>query len=237
MHVVVANKHVRVGRSLRRLLIPYFYSNRKGVIEMKLSEKIKYLRNKKEMSQETLAEKCFVSRQSISKWEMDISLPETEKLLELSRIFGVTVDVLLKDELTVDGVKENMPCGKSSSTEVDGIYEGILIKESIDNENILDVINVNKIELWKTENFPRYWTAITFSSNELDLPERFSKAIISDDSKGVNWFVDFKRNNVKYIVFRGLILKYTVGNVEEKNNVIEKCRRQGIPDYQMNWSE
>ena len=106
------------------------------------------------MSQEILAEKCSVSRQSVSKWEMDISLPETEKLLELSHIFGVTVDVLLKDELAVDGVKENKSCGKSLSTESEGTYEGILIKESVDNEDILDYINVNKVELWKTKNYP-----------------------------------------------------------------------------------
>jgi transcriptional regulator with XRE-family HTH domain len=204
---------------------------------MKLSEKIQYLRNKNGMSQEMLAEKCLVTRQSISKWEMDISLPETEKLLELSRIFGVTIDVLLKDELSVDGVKEKKSCGKLFTNENEGIYEGLLIKESIDNEEILDCINVNKIELWKTEYFPRYWTAITFSSNIIDLPEKFSKALINDENKGGRWFVDFKKNNIKYIVFRELILKYTIGNIEEKNNVIEKCRNQGIPDCQMNWSE
>jgi transcriptional regulator with XRE-family HTH domain len=204
---------------------------------MKLSEKIQYLRNKNGMSQEKLAELCFVSRQSISKWEMDISLPETEKLLVLSHIFGVTIDVLLKDELTIDGVKENKLCGLSLSSENDGIYEGILIKESIDNEDVLDFIKVNKIELWKTNNHPRYWTAITFSSNVIDLPERFSKVMINDGNKGGNWFVDFKRNNVKYIVFRDLILKYTVGDFDEKNSVIETCRRQGIPDHQMNWPE
>ena len=204
---------------------------------MKLSEKVQYLRNKNGMSQETLAEKCSVTRQSISKWEMDISLPDTEKLLELSRIFRVTIDVLLKDELSVNGVKENKSCGKSLTNENEGIYEGLLIKESIDNEDILDCLNVNKIELWKTEYFPRYWTAITFSSNVIDLPEKFSKVLINDENKGGNWFVDFKKNNIKYIVFRGLVLKYIIGNIEEKNNVIEKCRSQGIPDCQMDWSE
>lgn len=204
---------------------------------MKLSEKIQYLRNKNRMSQEMLAEKCLVTRQSISKWEMDISLPETEKLLELSRIFGVTIDVLLKDELSVDGVKEKKSCGKPLTNENEGIYEGLLIKESIENEEILEYLNVNKIELWKTEYFPRYWTAITFSSNVIDLPEKFSKVLINDENKGSNWFVDFKKNNIKYIVFRGLILKYTIENIEEKNNVIEKCSSKGIPDCQMDWSE
>lgn len=168
---------------------------------------------------------------------MNISLPETEKLLELSHIFGVTIDVLLKDELAVDGVKENKSCGKSLSTESEGIYEGMLIKESVDNEDILDYINVNKVELWETKNYPRYWTAITFWSNVVDLPERFLKVMISDDTKDGNLFADFKRNNVRYIVFWGLILKYTVGNIDEKNKVIEQCRYQGIPDNQMNWSE
>jgi hypothetical protein len=61
--------------------------------------------------------------------------------------------------------------------------------------------------------------------------------MLHDRENGVNWFVDFKRNNVKYIVFRGLILKYTIGNAEEKNYIIEQCRMQGIPDFQMDWSE
>ena len=55
---------------------------------MKLSEKIIELRKTKGMTQEALAELCNVSRQSISKWEADIALPELDKLLILSEIFG-----------------------------------------------------------------------------------------------------------------------------------------------------
>lgn len=204
---------------------------------MKLSEKIQYLRSKSNMSQEALAERCAVSRQSISKWELDITLPETDKLLELSRIFGVTVDVLLKDELTIDGIREISSCGKQCDADHQGIYEGLLIKESIDNEDILDYLNVNKVELWRTDNYPRYWTAISFTSGAADLPEKFSKALSLGNDKTGHWFVDFKKNNLKYIVFRGLILKYTIGNTDEKDKVIEQCRNQGIPEHQMKWSE
>ena len=63
---------------------------------MKLSEKIQLLRKENSYSQEELAAICKVSRQSISKWEADIALPETEKLIILSNLFQVTVDVLLK---------------------------------------------------------------------------------------------------------------------------------------------
>ena len=47
---------------------------------MKLSEKIVRLRKSRGMTQEEMVERCAVTRQSISKWEADIALPETEKL-------------------------------------------------------------------------------------------------------------------------------------------------------------
>ena len=73
---------------------------------MKLSEKIMLLRKEKGMTQEELASICNVSRQSISKWEADIALPETEKLLILGEAFQVSMDILLKDELTLNEVRE-----------------------------------------------------------------------------------------------------------------------------------
>ena len=72
---------------------------------MKLSDKIIELRKSKGMTQEELAAVCNVSRQSISKWEADIALPELDKLLILSETFGVSVDVLVKDELEINSVK------------------------------------------------------------------------------------------------------------------------------------
>lgn len=60
---------------------------------------------------------------------------------------------------------------------------------------------------------------------------------ISDSDKGGNWFVDFKAGNVKYIVFKDKILKYQIINQEEKDYVCTECRKMGILDEQMNWSE
>lgn len=73
---------------------------------MKLSEKIVRLRKSRGMTQEEMAERCAVTRQSISKWEVVIALPETEKLLMLSEIFGVPLDTLLRDERTLDAVRD-----------------------------------------------------------------------------------------------------------------------------------
>ena len=65
---------------------------------MTLGEKIYLLRTEKGMSQTDLAEALEVSRQSISKWETDASIPELEKLIKLSEIFDVTLDELVRDK-------------------------------------------------------------------------------------------------------------------------------------------
>ncbi len=65
---------------------------------MILAEKILKLRKESGMSQEELAEKLNVSRQSVSKWESAAAYPELDKILELAKLFGVTTDYLLKDD-------------------------------------------------------------------------------------------------------------------------------------------
>ena len=62
---------------------------------MNLGEKLYKLRKETGLSQEALAEQMKTSRQAISKWENNQGYPETEKLLQLSNIFGVSVDYLL----------------------------------------------------------------------------------------------------------------------------------------------
>lgn len=66
---------------------------------MILADKIIAMRKKNGWSQEELAEKLNVSRQSVSKWESTASIPDINKILELSKIFGVTTDYLLKDDV------------------------------------------------------------------------------------------------------------------------------------------
>ncbi len=68
---------------------------------MTFSEKLLLLRRQKGMSQEQLAEMLDVSRQSVSKWEAQQTLPEPSKIILISEIFGVSIDQLLKDDLSV----------------------------------------------------------------------------------------------------------------------------------------
>ena len=68
-------------------------------MKMILSEKIIMLRKKNGWSQEDLAERLDISRQSVSKWESGASIPDLERIVNMSQLFGVTTDYLLKDEI------------------------------------------------------------------------------------------------------------------------------------------
>ena len=67
---------------------------------MSFGKNLQYLRQlSKNMSQEALAEKLNVSRQTISKWEMDAANPEMDKALEICKIFNCTLDNLFREEM------------------------------------------------------------------------------------------------------------------------------------------
>jgi transcriptional regulator with XRE-family HTH domain len=78
---------------------------------MKFGEKLQQLRKSNGLSQEQLAEKVTVSRQAVSKWELGESIPDTDNIVQLSKLFGVTTDYLLNDDFESDldlpAVKQN----------------------------------------------------------------------------------------------------------------------------------
>ena len=74
---------------------------------MILADKIITLRKQYGWSQEELAEKLNISRQSVSKWESGTSIPDLDKIIKLSGLFGVSTDYLLKDELDVASPSES----------------------------------------------------------------------------------------------------------------------------------
>ena len=105
---------------------------------MTLGEKIQVLRKQQGMSQEQLGALMTVSRQAISKWEVGESVPDVDNVVQLSDIFNVTTDYLLKngssmeispsriipdlalsttieEKYTVDSVSETSSCGRKSS--------------------------------------------------------------------------------------------------------------------------
>ncbi|MEE0945175.1 MAG: phosphoglucosamine mutase [Clostridia bacterium] len=71
---------------------------------MTIGEKITKLRMNTDISQEQLAEKISVSRQSVSKWEMDQAIPHIDKVLQLCELFKISTDELLRDTVSIDRV-------------------------------------------------------------------------------------------------------------------------------------
>lgn len=69
---------------------------------MNLREKIYNLRKERGLSQEEMAEKLGVSRQAVSRWEMNTAIPDAVNLLALSKLFSVSADYLLNDDYLSD---------------------------------------------------------------------------------------------------------------------------------------
>ena len=75
---------------------------------MILADKIINLRKRELMTQEDLAHEIGVSRQSVSKWESSMAMPDLDKIVKLSNIFGVSTDFLLNDDLGMENIMENV---------------------------------------------------------------------------------------------------------------------------------
>ena len=81
---------------------------------MTLGEKIKLQRKKHDMSQRDMAERLFVSRQAVSKWEADKGIPDIENLRQIAALFNISLDYLVNDEAQDDDV---MPSFRESRRE------------------------------------------------------------------------------------------------------------------------
>lgn len=86
---------------------------------MKFNEKLIELRKKEGLSQEELGYKLNVTRQTVSKWELGQTTPEMDKLVEMSKIFNISVDELVNDNETVEQntIIEDKKIGNASSKE------------------------------------------------------------------------------------------------------------------------
>lgn len=84
---------------------------------MNLNEKIKSLRKNKGLTQEGLAEELNVSRQAITKWENGIGIPDIENVKAISTLFEISIDELLKDDMTIE--KNTKICETIFTKEID----------------------------------------------------------------------------------------------------------------------
>src|SRR5699024_4222391 len=108
----MCNPMLRIGAT-RTIFTSQLYSehNKKGREDMKVNfgERLKKEREKRGWSQTFLAEKIHVSRQSVSKWETGKNYPSIEVIIDLSDLFGMTIDELLRsdEELTEKVIQDS----------------------------------------------------------------------------------------------------------------------------------
>lgn len=125
---------------------------------MNFSEKLLALRSQAGYSQEVLAEKLNVSRQAISKWELGTTLPETEKLIAIRNLFGVSIDSLLIDTIdlnTNDSMERVVLKFLSSARDIESVSkelvditcDGVIdSSEKVQMDRIIDTLdNVSKL--------------------------------------------------------------------------------------------
>lgn len=99
---------------------------------MTFGEKIQALRKSRGWSQEQLAEQINVSRQALSKWENGTSVPDTNNVVQLAKLFGVSTDYLLLDDF-VDAEKgvSNLSVEKCRMLSIRTVIGYVLILISI----------------------------------------------------------------------------------------------------------
>lgn len=97
-----------------------------------IGERLLRLRNQNYLTQEELAERLNVSRQSISKWELNKTLPDVEKLIQLSEVYQVSIDYLIRGKEAEEEEKKRGEDG------IDTVHENISVNET-DNEEKKDL--------------------------------------------------------------------------------------------------
>ena len=121
---------------------------------MSFAEKIYLIRTKSKLSQEEMASKFNVSRQTISKWESGMSYPEIDKLISISEMFDVSIDYLLKDnenrkdmgerieKIIFQFLASSQGMGRVSEQLIDIMRDGIITdEERLQLENITYVLD------------------------------------------------------------------------------------------------
>ena len=106
---------------------------------MTLGEKIAKQRKELNYTQEQLADILGVSRQSISKWESDIAYPETDKLIELGKLFDCSMDYLLKEDV----IEKNGAQASGFTEKVEEISRKVMTEKNTGKaKKILKIIGI-----------------------------------------------------------------------------------------------
>ncbi len=184
---------------------------------MELNEKLYQYRKNKNWSQEELAEKMEVSRQTISKWESGRAIPELNKLIKLSEIYNVTVDELVKDSVEIDE-EQHRKVNKFKKIKKIGKKLLIILLVLIILIAILFVLNIERRKRIINEMAEEY------KSVYQSVGESRSGLVVEDTIKvDINASEEIRRECLYYVSEDGKrLVKITVYNDELHQNAVEE---------------
>lgn len=177
---------------------------------MTLGQKLKTLLKENQMTQENLAEQLDVSRQAVGKWVTDKGIPEVEKLIQISYIFGVSLDYLLKDE-EVEILQQNN--GYYVSREMlDGFlaYKREGTKRIVMGIGLIVIANIFECFAWRNQFFSQilYWIVTAMGATILIwnalLPVQYkeikNRQLLFDDAVIKSFIIKSDRDRKRYIL-------------------------------------
>ena len=215
---------------------------------MKFNEKLIQLRKKEGLSQEELGYRLNVTRQTVSKWELGQTTPEMDKLIELSKIFNISVDELINEEsepITQTTKIEDQPIGDINNSKKEknmkfiiiGILVVIIISIVVKLAIALPIFNKVSKEVDNTSNkqqsfFERIFGGIEGIANKIEEKQENSQNNINEEMKtftekakenteteSVLFNFDFNNCNGTQ---RGMILKTYLDSVITRNKTKER---------------
>lgn len=125
---------------------------------MELGKQIRKYRGELGLSQEALAEKIYVSRQTISNWENDKNYPDISSLLRLSEVFGVSIDILIKGD--VEKMKEEIKQeDRQQFQTVSNIFTVLLLATILTPIPLLHYLDNVGIAIWVVIAGVSFWYA------------------------------------------------------------------------------
>ena len=142
---------------------------------MTIGEKITHLRNSANISQEALADKLSVSRQSVSKWEMDQAQPQIDKILQICELFNISCDELLCDKITINRATAGAPV-KNKYFGTDG-FRG--------EANL----NLTSMQAYKVGRFLGWYFASSLSNNQT--AGYRPKIVIGKDTRRSSYMLEY----------------------------------------------
>ena len=116
---------------------------------------------------------------------------------------------------------------------------GLLLKESLADTDILGLIHITKTESWQVSNAaadqPAIWTALSFEVDDSQadaIVEKLSKAL-----KLQGWYISASTALYVYILFPSKVFKYHKGDSIQRNEAKRYGRSIGIPESQLDWND